>query len=467
MPGISAHWSQQSCSLFAAVMLIPLLGVAATASASDESAADSAVTIASFEHFEPTHLHASWGEESAELEAAQDAYRVKAKSFGGAYKYLGGGGQTPDVSSVQTLELEITVDEASSSGAGTLRFLVMLEDRDGTVHKYSSPGHGVGREKIRWNLNEPSSLGEPGETPGFNFSDIQAINFFVDPAGGTFEATFHQLAAVGERCEATESPHAPAQTTYRTERDIRYHTAPDLGGPASPLALDLYYPTNATDYPTVIWLHAGGLRRGNRYVPGELMGHGWAVAAVDYRKYPDAKSPQFLEDTAAATAWVLKNIGSKGGSPDKVVLAGVSAGGYLASMVGLDKRWLAAESLDANQLAAIISVSGQAITHVAVREEKGGHRATPVVDEFAPLHHVRADAPPYLILTGDREQELLGRYEESAYLLRMMQIAGHTQTQLIELPGIDHAGVERAAYPDVVAYLKQRFDLKPQGSEPQ
>ncbi len=151
----------------------------------------------------------------------------------------------------------------------------------------------------------------------------------------------------------------------------------------------------------------------------------------------------------------MNNIGSRGGSPDKVVVAGVSAGGYLVSMIGLDKRWLEAQGVDADRLAGIISVSGQAITHLAVREERGGNRAKPVVDDLAPLYHVRGDAPPYLILTGDREKELLGRYEENAYMQRMMQIAGHRDTRLIELPGYDHGGVERAAYPDVIAFLQE------------
>ena len=42
----------------------------------------------------------------------------------------------------------------------------------------------------------------------------------------------------------------------------------------------------------------------------------------------------------------------------------------------------------------------------------------PVIDDFAPLYHVRPDAPPILLLTGNRELELLGRYEENAYLNR-------------------------------------------------
>jgi hypothetical protein len=50
---------------------------------------------------------------------------------------------------------------------------------------------------------------------------------------------------------------------------------------------------------------------------------------------------------------------------------------------------------------------------------------------------VREDAPPLLIVTGDRELELLGRYEENAYLWRMMNVVGHKYTKLHELKGSD------------------------------
>jgi hypothetical protein len=68
------------------------------------------------------------------------------------------------------------------------------------------------------------------------------------------------------------------------------------------------------------------------------------------------------------------------------------------------------------------------------------------VDEFAPLFHVRADAPPLVLITGDRELELLGRYEENAYMARMMIHNGHKETYLHELQGFDHEMEEPASF---------------------
>jgi hypothetical protein len=57
---------------------------------------------------------------------------------------------------------------------------------------------------------------------------------------------------------------------------------------------------------------------------------------------------------------------------------------------------------------------------------------------------MRADAPPLLLITGDREMEMLGRYEENAYLMRMMKIVGHTATTLYEMDGYGHNMTEPA-----------------------
>ncbi len=95
-------------------------------------------------------------------------------------------------------------------------------------------------------------------------------------------------------------------------------------------------------------------------------------------------------------------------------------------------------------LPGLIPLSGQAIRHFTVRKERGIAETQPVIDELAPLYHVRADAPPLLLITGDREMELLGRYEENAYLARIMKIAGHTQTRLFELEGYGHTMTEPA-----------------------
>ena len=164
---------------------------------------------------------------------------------------------------------------------------------------------------------------------------------------------------------------------------------------------------------------------------------------------PKAKAEKAIEDAAAAVAWAFNNIANYGGDKSQIFVSGHSAGGYLGMMIGLDKKYLQKENIDANQIAGLIPFSGQCITHFEIRRENGIPEKQPTIDQFAPLYHVRADAPPMLLITGDRELEMLGRYEENAYMARMMKLVGHTQTKLYELDGYGH-GMTEPGFPLLV-----------------
>lgn len=234
---------------------------------------------------------------------------------------------------------------------------------------------------------------------------------------------------------------------YETKTDIAYYKDSVNQSDAyiqNRCVLDIYYPKSIKNYPTIVWFHGGGLTAGNKEFPKQLLEKGIAVIAVNYRLYPKIKAPKYIEDAAAAVAWTFKNIESFGGNPNLIFISGHSAGGYLASMIGLDKRWLQVHDIDANKIAGLIPFSGHAITHFTVREERGIPGEQPIIDDLAPLYHARGDAPPLLLITGDRELELLGRYEENAYLMRMMKLNGHQHTKLYELDGYGHMMTEPA-----------------------
>ena len=252
-----------------------------------------------------------------------------------------------------------------------------------------------------------------------------------------------------------------AEPAYRTQTDIAYweHAAPDEYA-AERCRLDVYLPNNVKDFATIVYFHAGGLLDGERSIPNGLRRRGIGVAAVDYRLSPRATAPAYIEDAAAAVAWTRENIEGLGGNSDRIILAGHSAGGYLVAMLGLDKRWLAAHNIDADSLLGVVSLSGQMITHFTVRQERGVPGTTPVVDDLAPLHHVRGDAPPMLLITGDRDDEMLGRYEENAYMRRMMKEAGHEKTELLELEGYDHGSMPQGSWPVVRRFAKQWIEAQ-------
>ena len=247
---------------------------------------------------------------------------------------------------------------------------------------------------------------------------------------------------------------------YKTISNLAYYT----GEVADPYkkqrcVLDLYYPLKQKSLSTLVWFHGGGLTSGKKHIPEGLMKQGFAVVAVNYRLSPKVKVSQCIDDAAAAVAWIFNNCQSYGGSRDFIFLSGHSAGGYLASMVGLDKSYLKKHRLDADQLAGLIPLSGHTITHFTVRKELGISGKQPLIDKMAPLYHVRKEAPPLLLITGDRELEMLGRYEENAYMYRMMKVVGHKHTKIFELDGYGH-GIVAPAVPLLIKEVKLRSKEK-------
>lgn len=243
---------------------------------------------------------------------------------------------------------------------------------------------------------------------------------------------------------------ALSSAEYATRSDIAYYDEKALASgddyQKERCKLDLYYPTGQQGYATVVWFHGGGLTQGQRYFP-DLKEQGIALVAVDYRLAPRGGVPSFLEDSAAATAWVLRNITQYGGDPTKVFVAGHSAGAYLAAMIALDPRWLVAQQASNRQLAGVIAVSGQMTTHFTVKKLRGdaGPPLRPIIDEYAPLYHASKDLPPISLIVGGRAIEFQSRVEENQLLAVSLRNLGHARVEFHEMGGLDHDTVEQGA----------------------
>ncbi len=278
----------------------------------------------------------------------------------------------------------------------------------------------------------------------------------VNTITNLFGRSFITASAMALACTLAKAQDAKSSAQYNTQNNILYRTGDNLTDYMKERCrLDVYHPVDKEDYPTIVWFHGGGLKGGRRFIPEALKEKNVAVVAVNYRLHPNVKSPAYIEDAAAAVAWVIKNIAKYGGSPRRLFVSGHSAGGYLTSMIGLDKRWLKKHGADPDQLAGLIPFSGHTITHFTVRAERGIDGKQPVIDDMAPLFHVRKDCPPLLLITGDRKLELLGRYEENAYLWRMMQVVGHPDTTIMELDGYNHGQMAQSAHPLLLRFIRR------------
>lgn len=232
-----------------------------------------------------------------------------------------------------------------------------------------------------------------------------------------------------------------AQEVYDVKSSIKYYPEVEYVNDtykSEQCVLDIYYPKSIKNFGTIIWFHGGGLTSGYKEIPEYLKNKGYCIIGVEYRLSPKVKAPLYIEDCAAAIAWTFNNIKNYGGDNSKIFLSGHSAGGYLILMAVLDKKYLNRYNIDADRIAGIIAFSPQCITHFTIRDENGIPALQPTIDQYAPIYHVRKDCPPILLITGDREMELLGRYEENAYFGRMMLLNGHKETKLYEIGGYGH-----------------------------
>lgn len=243
------------------------------------------------------------------------------------------------------------------------------------------------------------------------------------------------LAVVAGSASAGE-PH------YIKTADIAYLGAADKSEYAQQLCqLDVFAPKGKEKYPTIVWFHGGGLTGGIRKSGEALAKHctakGVGVVLAGYRLSPKVKCPVYIEDAAAAVAWTIKNITKHKGDPNRVFVSGHSAGGYLTAMIGLDKKWLAKHEIKITEIAGLIPIAAQMVTHSTIRKENGKTKA--YVDAFAPMHHARADCAPVLCIVGDMDSP--DRIDESQMFNTVMQKAGHKHCNIQIVKGRNHGSI--------------------------
>ncbi len=240
-------------------------------------------------------------------------------------------------------------------------------------------------------------------------------------------------------------PSVMAKEDYTSVSDIPYSQKTDNYSKER-LKLDIHHSNSKTGLPVIIWFHGGGLTGGEKYLPEELMEQGFVVVAPNYRLIPNVGVEECIDDAAESVAWTVENISQYGGDPSQIFVSGHSAGGFLTSMIGLDKKWLDKYGFDSDSIKGLIPFSGQVITHFSDRKKKNIGELTPYVDSNAPLFHVRKNSPPYIIITGDAETELYGRYEENLYMWRMMKLTGNPYVHIYKLDGYNHGDMVHPAF---------------------
>ncbi len=227
------------------------------------------------------------------------------------------------------------------------------------------------------------------------------------------------------------------------------------------LALDVFAPRASGDTrrPVVVYLHGGGWTLGFRRHQGlpllvEMARRGWVGIRPSYRLSPLATFPDHLVDAKRAIAWVRTHADDLGVDPDMVTVAGGSAGGHLAALAGLthDRADLQPGFEDADtSVAACVPIYGlydppgelgHQLPGVQAFMARFVLKADPDEDPAlwrtaSPNAQVRADAPPFLVVHGDRDT--ITSPQEARAFVENLRAVSRSPTGLLLLPGAQHA----------------------------
>jgi acetyl esterase/lipase len=224
------------------------------------------------------------------------------------------------------------------------------------------------------------------------------------------------------------------------------------------LRLDLHLPAPAAaPAPLIVWVHGGAWKGGSRreHPLAPLVARGWAVASVDYRLTPVAPFPANIHDLKAAVRFLRARHADLGVAPDRIAIAGASAGAHLAALVGVTNGHpelegeVGAHRDQSSAVQAIVSFYGASNLETILAQStpfglnvrvpalqlllRGQPVEQPALARLAsPVAHVGPGDPPLLLFHGDQDPqmpvaqslEFWGAYEAAGLPVRFVPLHG-------------------------------------------
>jgi acetyl esterase/lipase len=239
-------------------------------------------------------------------------------------------------------------------------------------------------------------------------------------------------------------------------RDIVYTRTGGLN-----LKLDIYRPRQRQDLrPTLLQIHGGAWVIGSKNEQGlplmlHLAARGWTCITVNYRLSPHATFPDQLIDIKRAIAWIREHGPEYGADPDFLAVTGGSAGGHLAALVALT---VSDPTLQPGFEQVDTSVKGcvafygvydfgnddgiwphEGLSRLLERHVIKASRdeARAVYDAGSPIRRIHPDAPPFLVVHGDRDTVV--PVEDARRFYAAFRLRAHGRIAYAEIPGAQHA----------------------------
>jgi pectinesterase len=279
-------------------------------------------------------------------------------------------------------------------------------------------------------------------------------------------ALFIVLATIGTAhvaaAQNTQNPPFVLPDSVRMLADLAYRPGVDS------LTLDLFLPKSSKNpMPGVVFVACGGWIGGAKSQlwrqAAYLAARGFPSATTQCRYAPAVRFPEQLNDAIAAVMWLRAHAANYGIDASHVAIAGASAGGHLAALVGLNQwdgvDWSSAP-LNARVQAAIVfngvldlfDLEGAPVVTKNVTTFLGDTRSgNPALWlRASPIQHVDASAAPFLLLHGTSDATV--PYRHSASMQRRLAGLG-VRVDLFTAPDSGHGFFNRPPWyePTVVA----------------
>ncbi len=227
--------------------------------------------------------------------------------------------------------------------------------------------------------------------------------------------------------------------------------------------LDIYLPPNAKGkVPLIIFVHGGGWLGNDKYADigymkktvAEIVSNGFALASIDYRFATQAIFPAQMQDCNRAVSFLIDNAEKYGFNKNRIAVMGFSAGGHLASLMGLSKNnnvesFFMKDTNKSFSFKAVVDFYGPAelILFPGANDPKSPESlligATPLsrpdlAKAASPVTYVDKNDPPFLIIHGEKDD--LVSPKQSQLLSSWLNVVG-VQNELIIVKEAPHFGV--------------------------
>ena len=229
--------------------------------------------------------------------------------------------------------------------------------------------------------------------------------------------------------------------------------------------LDVYIPPiKKLSYPLIIWIHGGAWMSNDKHADMGYMtntikafiDNGFAVASIDYRFSTTAPFPAQIQDCNRAIEYICKNAGEYNIDDSRMALIGFSAGGHLASLIGLSNNRFVKEfyyngKKPVFKINAVLDFYGPSdLLTLKGNDSKDpknpvtlllGGMAADVPDlakKASPITYIDKKDPPFFIVQGEKDQSV--NPEQSVSLSNLLTKAG-VKNELVIVPNAPHYGV--------------------------